>query len=305
MDALFIGHTYIDVTLLSKVIPTGDEKEVADDYAVSFGGNAVTAAFCCSRLGIPADLLCTLSDDWLGHVFLDMAHKYGVTVHGRRVQHGSLSFVIPKEGKRAILRARDDVYLERFPALKLDGCRVLHLDGHQSDAALHYAKVCRKLGIPTSLDGGNLRPNLEELIGYIDVAVVAEALCAQMNLTPEEMLAYLKRRGVKIAGVTMGERGMLWYDEAGKVQTLPALQVPMDKVIDTSGAGDIFHGTYVYSFLAYPGARWEEHFIRARAASANAVQRLGNESKLPTEADIMHMRALYEDDAIPLPVAAQ
>ena len=216
-----------------------------------------------------------------------------------------MSFVIPKDGKRAILRARDDTYLERFPALKLDGCRALHLDGHQADAALHYAKVCRKLGILTSLDGGGMRPNLEELIGYIDVAVVAEALCAQMSLSPEEMLAYLKRRGVRIAGVTMGERGMLWYDEEGKIQTLPALRVPMDKVIDTSGAGDIFHGTYVYSYLAYPSARWEEHFIRARAASANAVQRLGNESKLPTEADILHMRALYEDDLPAIVTAAQ
>lgn len=304
MQALFIGHTYIDVTVLSKVMPSGDDKEVADDYAVSFGGNAVTAAFCCTRLGMPADLLCTLSDDWLGHMFLDMAHQYGVTVHGRRVQHSSLSFVIPKDGKRAILRARDDHYLERFPALKLDGCRALHLDGHQPDAALHYAKVCRKLGILTSLDGGNLRPNLEEVIGYMDVAVVAEALCAQMNMSPEEMIAYLKRRGVKIAGVTMGERGFLWYDEEGKVQLLPALTVPSEKVIDTSGAGDIFHGTYVFSYLAYPEARWEEHFLRARAASANAIQRLGNESKLPTEADIMHMRALFEDDTPPK-VAAQ
>ena len=52
MDALFVGQTYIDVTFLADRIPTGDEKDVARDYAVSFGGNAVTAAFCCARLGI-------------------------------------------------------------------------------------------------------------------------------------------------------------------------------------------------------------------------------------------------------------
>ncbi len=45
MRALFIGQTYIDVTLLTDSIPTGDAKTVAQDYAVSFGGNAVTAAF--------------------------------------------------------------------------------------------------------------------------------------------------------------------------------------------------------------------------------------------------------------------
>ena len=52
MQALFIGKTYIDVTFLTDRMPTGDEKLVASAYAVSFGGNAVTAAFCCEKLGI-------------------------------------------------------------------------------------------------------------------------------------------------------------------------------------------------------------------------------------------------------------
>jgi sugar/nucleoside kinase (ribokinase family) len=55
MQALFIGQTYIDVTFLTDRLPTGDEKHVASDYAVSFGGNAVTAAFCCAKLSIIAD----------------------------------------------------------------------------------------------------------------------------------------------------------------------------------------------------------------------------------------------------------
>ena len=48
MQALFIGHAYIDVTFLTGHVPEGDEKTIADDYAISFGGNAVTAAFCCA-----------------------------------------------------------------------------------------------------------------------------------------------------------------------------------------------------------------------------------------------------------------
>ena len=50
MEALFIGQTYIDVTFLADEIPTGDDKAVARDYAISFGGNAVTAAFAASRV---------------------------------------------------------------------------------------------------------------------------------------------------------------------------------------------------------------------------------------------------------------
>ena len=56
METLFIGHAYIDVTMLAERIPTGDEKAVAKDYAVSFGGNAVTAGFACAKLGHPVDL---------------------------------------------------------------------------------------------------------------------------------------------------------------------------------------------------------------------------------------------------------
>src|SRR5437763_9635260 len=210
MQALFIGQTYIDVTFLAEALPTGDEKSVAQDYAISFGGNAVTAAFCCAKLGLAPDLLATVADDWLGRMFIDMAAKYGISVHHRKVKESSLSFIMPHGGKRAIVRCRDDHYLHPFPPLNLGDCRALHLDGHQPDAAIHYAKACREAGILTSLDGGGLRANTNELLAFIDVAVVAERFCAQLKKTPRETLDYLKTRGVRIAGVTLGERGMLW-----------------------------------------------------------------------------------------------
>src|SRR5687768_10173856 len=169
MEALFIGQTYIDVTFVVDRIPTGDEKVVADDYAVSFGGNAVSAAFCCAKLGIVPELMTSLADDWLARMFLDMAAKYQISVHGRKVKESSLSFVMPNHGMRAIIRCRDDNYLHPVPPLDLTGCRALHLDGHQADAAIHYAKLCREKGILTSLDGGGLRSNTLELLEHIDV----------------------------------------------------------------------------------------------------------------------------------------
>ncbi|MFN3687813.1 sugar kinase [Salinarimonas sp.] len=297
MEALFVGQAYIDVTFITDRMPEGDEKTVAQDYAISFGGNAVSAAFCCARLGIAPDLLASVADDWLGRMFIDMAAKYGISVHHRKVRESSLSFIMPKGGKRAIVRCRDDEYLHPFPPLNLRGCRALHLDGHQADAALHYAKTCREAGILTSLDGGGLRANTHELMEFIDVAVVAERLCEQMSLSPGNMLAYLKGRGVRVGGVTMGERGMLWFDETGAERFLPALAVPPEAVVDTNGAGDIFHGAYVYAYLADPSGSWTEHFTFARAASAHAIQRLGNEASLPTVADIRRVIEAYGERA--------
>ncbi|MCO5129918.1 MAG: sugar kinase [Xanthobacteraceae bacterium] len=294
MQALFIGQTYIDVTFLTDHMPTGDEKHVASAYAVSFGGNAVTAAFCCARLGIVPDLLTTVADDWLGRMFQDMAVKYGIPLHARKVRTSSLSFIMPKDGKRAIVRCRDDDHLHPFPMLNLTGCRALHVDGHQPEAALHYAKLCREAGILTSLDGGGLRDNTHELLEFIDVAMVAERLCEQMELNPRAMLDYLKSRGCRIGGVTLGERGLVWYDETGVVREVPALKIPAARVIDTNGAGDVFHGAYVYSYLNGPSKSWQQHFAFAQAASTHKIQHLGNEAGLPTLADIAAVRAEFQ-----------
>ena len=192
MEALFIGHAYIDVTFLTDTLPTGDDKTIADDYAVSFGGNAVTAAFAAAKMGVRPDLLCTLADDWLSLMFREMARSARVRLHDRKVSEASLSFIMPKDGKRAIVRCRDDNYLHPYPSLNLDGCKVLHVDGHQPDAALHYAKACREKGIATSLDGGAVRENTDELLNYIDVAVVSERFCEQWGLSAEDSLEKLK-----------------------------------------------------------------------------------------------------------------
>lgn len=304
MQALFIGQTYIDVTFLTDRLPVGDEKHVASAYAISFGGNAVTAAFCCAKLGVVPDLLTTVADDWLGRMFLEMAAKYAVPIHPRSVSTSSLSFIMPKDGMRAIVRCRDDHHLNSFPVLDLTGCRALHVDGHQPDAALHYAKLCRSAGILTSLDGGGLRSNTHELLAFIDVAIVAARLCEQMGLSPAEMLDYLKGRGCRIGGVTLGERGLFWYDETGTVRSDTALAVPADKIVDTSGAGDVFHGAYLYSYLAEPTEKWERHFGFARAASAYKIQHLGNEAGLPSLEDINAMRRQFGDKLEPPPDSA-
>jgi len=68
------------------------------------------------------------------------------------------------------------------------------------------------------------------------------------------------------------------------------MPIPRERVIDTNGAGDVFHGAYVYSYLANPEKSWHDHFDFARAASTYKIQRLGNEAGLPTLADIEKVR---------------
>ncbi|MBO6891194.1 MAG: sugar kinase [Roseibium sp.] len=295
MQALFIGQAYIDVTFLADQLPTGDEKAIAEEYAISFGGNAVTAAFCCAKLGNKPELLCSLADDWLARMFLDMASAYGISVHGRKVKESSLSFIMPKDGKRAIVRCRDNNFLHPFPPLNLTGMKALHLDGHMPDAALHYATSCRNLGVLTSLDGGAVRENTDELLDQIDIAVVSERFCEQLGKSTGETLEYLRSKKCPVGAVTLGEHGMVWYESGGPDKILPALDVPLEKVVDSNGAGDVFHGAYMASYLRWPEQTWDSHFRFARAASTHAIQHLGNEHSLPELADIERVQQGFQE----------
>lgn len=285
--ALFVGRTYFDVTFVTPHVPEGDEKAVADDYAFCLGGNAVIAGLCCAKLGTPVDLLTTIGHDPLGQMATQRFGDYGVQYFPRAVARSAVSLVRSHQGKRAILRCRDEDFLEPFPHLEVDQYRIVHFDGHQPDAAVHYAKLCREKGILTSLDGGSLRENTAELLDLIDVAVVSERLCDQMGFkTPDAMLQYLRRKGCIVGAVTLGDQGVDWYHRDSGDQHLEAFTLSPELVIDTNGAGDTFHGAYVYSWLRNPDASWENHFRFAAAASAHAVQQLGNEDGLPVLANV-------------------
>src|SRR3979490_3469936 len=102
--------------------------------------------------------------------------------------------MLPYSAQPEDARCRDDQHIHPFPLLTVGRYRRMHNDGHQPDAAIHYAKLCRETGILTSLDGGGLRSNTQELLGFIDVAIVAERLCQQMGHEPAAMLDNFKIR---------------------------------------------------------------------------------------------------------------
>lgn len=302
-----IGHAYIDQVLpRDTVLSTGNEKNVIEGYETTFGGNAITAGFCAAKfaeeLSQPARsgtermqvvMSAGYGRDDMGHAFDAMANRYHIALSQREVKKTAWSLVRPNGTNRAIDRFRDTTYLNDPVPLDFSNTKILHLDGHQMDAALQAAEKCRKQGILTSLDGGTKRKGIEELLEHIDVAVVSELLCEQMELFPLEMVDFLAKKGVKIAGVTMGEKGMIWRDEGGKVHTQPTLPISPEKIVDTNGAGDIFHGAYVFSYAAWPEKSWTEHFEFARAASTHSIQFLGNENSLPSLKDIENIKATY------------
>jgi sugar/nucleoside kinase (ribokinase family) len=151
---------------------------------------------------------------------------------------------MPRNGKRAIVRCRDDDYLGSFPVLDLTGCCALHIDGHQPDAAIHYARNCRAAGILTSLDGGGLRSNTHESARLNRCGGCCGTALRTDGAHTFRDVGLLKGARLPCRGVPLGERGLLWYDEKDTIRSFSALPVASHRIIDTSGAGDVFHGAY-------------------------------------------------------------
>ena len=298
MQALFIGQTYIDVTFLIDRIPIGDEKAVAQTMR-----SASAAMRCRRRSAAPSSgsrRICYLAGRRLAR-----AH---VPRHGGEVRHlgawpegaanSSLSFVMPNHGQRAILRCRDDHYLHPVPPLDITGCRALHLDGHQADAAIHYAKLCRERGILTSLDGGGMRSNTLELLEFIDVAICSERLCEQLKLTPARTLALLKRQRLPHRRRHPGRAGPRLVRRAAGQRRMPALAVPPNDVIDTERRRRYLSTAPMSIRICSQSEKsWESHFRFARAASAHSVRYLGIEHSLPTRADVLAAEQAFREAA--------
>ncbi len=110
-----------------------------------------------------------------------------------------------------------------------------------------------------------------------------------MSFSQAQMLDWLKGKGVRIAGVTSGEKGLFWSDESGATEQMPSLNVPKERIVDTSGAGDVFHGAYCWSFLERPRRPGERISIsparlRPTRSSISAMRRAcrrGPTSKRP------------------------
>ena len=268
MEALFIGQAYIDVTFLADAIPTGDEKSVARDYAISFGGNAVTAAFAAPSSASRPTCSTSVADDWLGRMFIDMAAKYGISVHHRKVQRSSLSFIMPRGGQRAIVRCRDDDYLHPFPPLNLE--RLPGAPSRRPPARRRHPlrQICREAGRPDL--ARRRRPALQHARapGLHRRGGRGRAPVRADGPTTGEMLDYLEARGCRDRRRHAGRARHALVRRAGAAAHCRPSPCPPDRVVDTNGAGDIFHGAYIYSAIARPRRAGSEHFPFARAASA-------------------------------------
>ncbi len=286
VDVVCIGHASYDLVFAVPHHPGEDEKCVATAFVSCGGGPAANASVTVARLERSAAFCGYLGADIHGEAHFSELEKEGVeTAFIRRGDAPTpLSAVLVKpDGKRALINYRgetrplagDEIALDR-----LDAGAVL-FDGHEPHLSLRWLERFRRQGAATVLDAGSLHTGTRELMFAVDYLVASRKFASQW-LGRDDPWVALDRLAEKSPAVviTLGEAGLIWR-RGGDRGRLPAWAV---EAVDTTGAGDTFHGAF--AACVADGVGWEDSLRFASAAAALCCTRMGGRPGIPTRAEV-------------------
>jgi len=260
LGGLFIGLATLDIFYGVDGMPARNSKTVAKRQELYAGGPASNAAATFSALGGSATLATIIGRHPLAGAIRDDLVGCGVQIFDLSADISlepsfSSIFVNGNTGERAVVSAN----AARLPVPPLDsslvdtaGAQILLVDGHLMDAACLASTRANQLGMTTVLDGGSWKQGTERLLKSIDVAICSQDFRAPGTTSERHLIEYLRDLGVRRGAITRGGEAIRFWDN-GPVLDLP---IPETKVVDTSGAGDVFHGAFCYRYCA--GARFAE-----------------------------------------------
>jgi ribokinase len=292
-DVVGLGFATLDTIGLAPHLPRLDERVLLADLTRQGGGPVAQALVTLSRLGASTGIVGRVGDDDAGaEIRADLARE-GVDVTHLQIAAGasstqSLILVDQPTGKRSICAFRGtagDVVLDDDILAYCASERFLHLDGHSPAAALAVARAASCQGVRICLDAGAGAPvdHLLPLVPLTDVLIAAERFATSVSPdgTFETGASRLLGMGPRIVVVTRGEHGS-WTLTADTSFATPAFPVT---VVDTTGAGDVFHGAYLYGVLQ--GWDLERTASFAGATAALKCTRLGGRTGIPRLPDVL------------------
>jgi sulfofructose kinase len=280
VDVLCVGHACYDLVFSVSTHPAADEKIVANDFMSCGGGPATNAAVAISQLGFKAAFSGYLGDDLYGNKHYQELLDYGVNtdfvVRGESPTPLSTVLVKPN-GDRALINYKGNT--KALPAATVDfsklNTKVMLFDGHEPYLSMMLATQARAAGIPTVLDAGSVHDGTMALIGSVDYMVCSEKFAQQFTGDVEKTLARLSRVAPCVV-ITLGESGLVWQRDKRRGES-PAFPVA---AIDTTGAGDAFHGAFAAAVAA--DMEWLDVLRYASAAGALCCTKIGARTGLPT-----------------------
>ena len=292
-DAAGFGVNAVDHLIVVPEYPNSDTKTRLIEHKKGAGGQTASAIVALQRLGMGTAYAGRFGTDTEGGFGLQSLKDEGVDVEfaevieGARTQIGYI-IVEAKRGERTVLWNRDErlAYAAHAAPVELAGrARVLHIDSHDPLACARMAREARAAGTIVSADIDNVYEGLPELLPLIDVLISSKEfprLLTGME-DPRAALVEIKARyGCALVGLTKGGRGATVLCEGEFLET-PAFQVP-GGCVDTTGAGDAFHGGFLYGLLQ--GEEIEMSLMIGCAVAALGCRALGARAALPTRDEL-------------------
>lgn len=284
-DVVGIGQCAIDYLGIADTYPRVNEKSELHCFKIEGGGPTATAMVTLSRLNVLTAFIGKVGDDYFGALIKEGLVSEGVEISAIVTEQGATSqyaFICVEKGTghRNIFFTRGTAKPLEFSEINkalIDNCSILHLDGLMIDASISAAKYAQSKGKKVSLDAGTLRDGMVELCKHTDYLVTSEKF-ARSYIDGDDFeyaLKELKALGPEIVCITLGENGSIALKE-GEIIRQPAYKVD---VVDTTGAGDVFHGGFIFGILK--GYELAKTLSFASFVAASKCAKLGGRDGVP------------------------
>ena len=289
-----LGHAALDRIYRVPHLPHGSTKVRALGFGEAGGGMAANAACAISRLLDPAthgvEFWGRTGDDSAGMIIREEFARYAVAIPHLRSFAGCMSsqsaVMVDAAGERMIVNYRGDVPTDDvswLPFGKVRNAAAVLTDVRWLEGARAVLQAARNAGVPSVLDAdlGDV-PIVRALVPLADHAIFSEPGLVNWygHDDTEPALRAAVESGAKVAGVTRGERGTTMLID-GTLHHVPAVPV---RVVDTLGAGDVFHGAYALALAEGKPALDAARF--ASAAAAIKCTRPGAREGSPTRSEV-------------------
>lgn len=301
-DIVGIGVSTLDILTIVKDFPSEDSVQQAIDAKFQGGGPVATALVAAAKLGAKVAMIDSLGDDFVGQSILNEFHSYGLVTKHIQITPGMTSaiasvWIREGDGQRAIAYRPgntpelidNDLSLEIIKKAK-----ILHLNGRHLQTCLKACKLAKEHGVKISFDGGGgrYRSELDPLIPLIDICIVARDFAEKYTKTTniQNAAQSFLDQGSELVVITDGDRGSYIFSKQAENFHQPAFR--LDKVIDTTGCGDVYHGVFLFCLLS--GFTLRESAQQATAAAAINAQCIGGRGNLSTMSEISDFMAYYD-----------
>ncbi len=296
--AVGFGYSALDYLGVIQRFPRENMKLELKEFKIQGGGPAATAIVTAARLGLKASFIGIVGDDSFGRKMLDELKKESVDVSSVIIEQGGEShfaFIMVDEttGARTILWTRGSlpfIKKEQVDREKISSADILLIDSLEPQAAARAAEIARENRVPVVIDAGTVREGVEELLPLCDYIIASEVFAAQIsnNGSIEKALDIIHSYGPEASVITLGERGCAALNNDGLIK-IDGFRV---NVVDTTGAGDVFHGAFLFAVLQ----EWDLYRIClfSNAVSALKCRKLGGRAGIPDIAETLEYLSAAE-----------